>query len=192
MVKFNNFANYLFYRAKTGHPVWIDTPGKIDIKGLTISAKKSDFIRYQIYKVEEILTEMRSRNAPDKAIMINDLSGYSLKLLFTPGMDILIKVLVLLEDNYPETLHKCYVVNSPKIFPIIYEIVKPFLSKRTSGKIKILGSNYKEILVDELGPDCLPETYGGNLSGPDGDPNYSLKICQGGTVPPEYFAEDLV
>ncbi|CAD5117516.1 DgyrCDS6283 [Dimorphilus gyrociliatus] len=177
--------------ARSGHPVWIDIPGKIDIKGLTMSAKKSDFVRYQIYKVEELLADMRSRNSPDQVIMIHDLSGYSLKLLFTPGMDILIKVLVLLEDNYPETLFKCYVVNAPRIFPIIYEIVKPFLSKRTSGKVKILGNNYKEELVAELGPDCLPESYGGNLSGPDGDPEYSLKVCQGGTVPPEFFADDL-
>ena len=42
---------------------------------------------------------------------------------------------------FPETLKKAIIVRPPKIFYIIWSIVKLFLDARTVAKITVLGSN---------------------------------------------------
>ncbi|CAD5113276.1 DgyrCDS2456 [Dimorphilus gyrociliatus] len=178
--------------SKDGYAVWIDVPGKIDIKGLTLSAKKSDMIKYQIYRSEKLFREIQSRDAPDQIILVNDLSDFTLKLLFTPGMDILLHILAILEDNYPEALHICYVINAPKIFPLIFDAVKPLLTNRTKNKIKILGKDWKEELVDKIGEEALPQNWGGSLTDQDGDPYCRSRISLGGSIPTSFYLKDSI
>jgi hypothetical protein len=42
------------------------------------------------------------------------------------------------EGNYPQTLRFCLIVNAPKVFPIAYSLIKPFLPERTRNKIVVL------------------------------------------------------
>ena len=65
------------------------------------------------------------------------------------------------QNFYPEELGCMYLINAPSFFPVLYSICKGFLSQKTQEKIRILGSNYAPVLVEELGADCLPEEYGG-------------------------------
>lgn len=181
---------YPFNRSSDGHAVWIDVPGRIDIKGLTLSAKKSDIIKYQIYRSEKLFKEMQSKGAPDQIILVNDLSEFTLKLLFTPGMNILLQILAILEDNYPEALHICYVINAPKIFPLIFDAVKPLLTNRTKNKIKILGKDWKEELVKKIGHEALPKHWGGSLTDTDGDPYCRSRISLGGSIPTSFYLRD--
>lgn len=47
----------------------------------------------------------------------------------------------LLEENYPETLKFMLIVKATKLFPVGYNLMKPFLSEDTRRKIVVLGSN---------------------------------------------------
>lgn len=40
-------------------------------------------------------------------------------------------------------------------------MVKPWLSKETAGKVEILGSDYKDVLLDLVDPENLPSSLGG-------------------------------
>ena len=40
-------------------------------------------------------------------------------------------------------------------------MVKPWLSKETAGKVDILGSDYKDVLLDLVDPENLPSSLGG-------------------------------
>jgi hypothetical protein len=75
------------------------------------------------------------------------------------------------QNFYPEELGCMYLINAPSFFPVLYSICKGFLSAKTQEKIRILGSNYKPVLVEELGAECLPEEYGGTCK------------CEGGCCP---------
>lgn len=70
------------------------------------------------------------------------------------------------QNNYPETMYKCFVINAPMSFSIIWTIVKGFLNPRTKKKITILGSKYKKKLLEYVDKDQLPEQYGGTCTKP--------------------------
>ncbi len=103
------------------------------------------------------------------------------------------------EANYPEVLKTCYFINTPKIFPIFFAIVKPFLSTRTLNKMEFHGphtNKWMRALQKKIPADILPAHYGGTREGKDefcsdsgiwndGDPlpldYYSLPLHGGGT-----------
>jgi hypothetical protein len=65
------------------------------------------------------------------------------------------------QDYYPETMGRLLVINAPSSFTAIWTVVKPWLAKDTVGKIDILGGNYREVLIDVVGEENLPEGFGG-------------------------------
>ena len=87
---------------------------------------------------------------------------------------------------------KCFSFLAPKIFPVAYNLVKPFMNECTREKIVVLGSkapvsipfqnvvwewstmwyqffagNWKEGLQKYISPDQLPQAYGGTRCEPD-------------------------
>lgn len=91
------------------------------------------------------------------------------------------------EVRYPETLKYVAVINAPKIMPVIWSLVKPLLHEATTKKVKILGGNYKEVLLKLIDADVLPKCYGGNRTDPDGNPRCTTVINQGGMIPKEFY-----
>lgn len=173
---------------KEGCPIWITPSGGLDMKGLTLSAKRSDIIMYNIFRVEETckrLQELEKKTGKHigKVIIIDDFEGFTMKKLFQPGMDLLLKILAIVEANYPELLRVCYVVNAPRWWSLVFNICKPFLSEDTKNKMYILGSDWKEKILQEVDPDQLPEAWGGSISG-------SGEVCIGGDVPSSYYLSD--
>lgn len=56
------------------------------------------------------------------------------------------------------------IVNAPSSFAFIWSVMKPWLSKETAEKVDILGSDYKDVLLDLVDADALPSTLGGNCT----------------------------
>lgn len=175
----------LFSRDKEGRAVWIEPLGRADVKGLMSSASKSDLIRYKIGHCEKIQNILHVQNS-DKDIgglvIIFDLEHFGMKHLWKPALDFYTEILSIYEANYPETLEKTFVINAPRIFPLAYSLVKPFLSEATKRKIHILGSNWKEHLLRYIDEDQLPVHWGGTCTDPDGNPYCKSKISIGGEV----------
>lgn len=51
-----------------------------------------------------------------------------------------------MDANYPELLRLCMIVNAPKVFELIYNILKPLLPKSTSDKIDIYGVSFLVVI----------------------------------------------
>ncbi|KAJ3352174.1 cytosolic factor, phosphatidylinositol/phosphatidylcholine transfer protein [Kappamyces sp. JEL0680] len=66
-----------------------------------------------------------------------------------------------LSQNYPEVLHKLYIINAPLLFSSIWYMVSGLLDPRTVSKITILGSDYMAVLKDVLDPQHLPSLVPG-------------------------------
>lgn len=81
---------------------------------------------------------------------------------------------------------------APKLFPVAYNLIKPFLSEDTRKKIMVLGANWKEVLLKHISPDQLPVEYGGTMTDPDGNPKCKSKINYGGDIPKQYYVRDQV
>lgn len=77
-------------------------------------------------------------------------------------------VVKMLSLNYPEAISKIYIVNHGIAFSALWAVIYPFLSVRTTDKIKFLGAG--EIQA-KIAVDQLPARYGGEAlvrPGPDG------------------------
>jgi len=52
-------------------------------------------------------------------------------------------------------------INAPYTFTTIWAMVKPWLDPSTAKKIKIIGSNYLDVLKKDIDVDQIPVEYGG-------------------------------
>ena len=63
---------------------------------------------------------------------------------------------------------------APKLFTLLWNVIKPVLHKVTVDKVRIFGcdpNEWKAALLEEIEADQLPVIYGGTLTDPkDGDP----------------------
>ena len=94
--------------------------------------------------------------------------------LVFPALDTAIQLVQLYEGNYPELLRRVYVINAPKIFSVLYSMLKPFMHEKTKNKIQIFGHDSKQwrtAIQEDFDPEELPACYGGTKTDPDGNPN---------------------
>ncbi|XP_024422723.1 SEC14-like protein 4 [Desmodus rotundus] len=180
-----------------GCPVWFEIIGNLDPKGLLLSASKQELIRRRIKACELLLheCELQSQKLGRKIetmMMVVDMEGLSLKHLWKPAVEVYQQFFLILDANYPETVKNLIVVRAPKLFPVAFNLVKPFISEETRKKIVILGGNWKQELPKFISPDQLPMEFGGTLTDPDGNPKCLNKIKYGGEVPKSYYLHNQV
>ena len=59
---------------------------------------------------------------------------------------------------------QCFVVNAPMVFSALYAIIKGFLDERTRSKVRIIGANYRPVLLEHIDAENLPEFLGGTCT----------------------------
>lgn len=62
-----------------------------------------------------------------------DLEGLSLRHLWRPGIKALLRMIEVVEDNYPETLGRLLIVRAPRVFPVLWTLVRKSRSLRWEG-----------------------------------------------------------
>jgi|EP01047_Picozoa_sp_COSAG01_P058212 hypothetical protein len=50
------------------------------------------------------------------------------------------------QAHYPETMHKAYILNAPRIFALIWKIIRPVLAERVVARIVIATDSREEEL----------------------------------------------
>lgn len=189
------YPHGMFGKDREFHPVWILATGNIDIRGLLLSVKKSDFLKFLILALEQDEEHMQRLSEKHCKLIhthtvIVDLENFDIKdALWKPAFDLLIHYLRMYEGNYPESLEKAIVINAPRIFSMFYTMVKPFLSEETRKKVEIHGkSGWKEAIHKYIDPDEIPLHWGGNcVDDIDGSAKCLSKVCAGGKVDPSYY-----
>ncbi|KAH9514987.1 hypothetical protein Btru_021600 [Bulinus truncatus] len=180
---------------KEGSPVRVELFGHLDMKGLMYSARKSDMEKVKLRQCEQHLRDWEEMSKKlnrrvDGLVVIFDMEGVSSKMLWRPGLQMYLHLVTLLEDNYPEMLKRMFVINAPRIFPLLYKICRPLISQDTKNKIHVLGSDCASTLLKYIDADQLPAYLGGNKTDPDGNPRCVTLISQGGQVPEEYYMKE--
>ena len=61
-------------------------------------------------------------------------------------------------------LGKVAVINAPSTYAIIWNVMKPWLSKEIASKVDILGSDYKDVLLELIDAENLPTSLGGTCT----------------------------
>ncbi|XP_026995489.1 SEC14-like protein 2 isoform X2 [Tachysurus fulvidraco] len=182
---------------REGSPVWYDIIGPLDPKGLLMSASKQDYIKTKIRDCELLRRECMNQSerlgkAVESITLIYDCEDLGLKHIWKPAVEAYGEILTMFEENYPEGLKRILLIKAPKLFPIAYNLIKPFMCEETRRKIVIVGSNWKEVLQKYVAPDQLPVIYGGTMTDPNGNPYCKTMIKYGGVVPKSYYIKDSV
>ncbi|KAJ8312729.1 hypothetical protein KUTeg_010102 [Tegillarca granosa] len=180
---------------KEGSPIRIELYGRLDIKGIMCSVKKSDLVKIKIKQFEGTVKDWEQQSKKlgrrvDGMTVIVDMDGVGPRMMWSPGMQMHFSLVQMLEDNYPEMLKRLFVIKAPGIFPLLYKLAKPLISEDTKNKIHILGNDYKSTLLKYIDPEELPAFLGGTQTDEDRNPRCVSKICQGGLVPEEYYLEN--
>ena len=86
------------------------------------------------------------------------------KLASRKGMALLKVGAKICQDYYPETMGAAFVVNAPSLFTALYAIIKGFLDERTRSKVRVMGSNYRSVLLEHIDAENLPTFLGGTCT----------------------------
>lgn len=95
---------------------------------------------------------------------IVDLEGLSMRHVWRPGIRALLRIIEVVEANYPETMGRLLIVRAPRVFPVLWTLVSPFIDENTRNKFLIYGGNdYQGSggLVDYIDQKFIPDFLGG-------------------------------
>lgn len=156
-----------------GRPIYIERLGKLDIKALYAITTVERQLQRLVYEYERCLTDRfptcsRAVGHPvETSCTILDLQGVSLTNFYRVK-DYVMAAASIGQDRYPETMGKFYIINAPWAFSSVWGLIKPWLDPVTVAKIDILGSSYKDKLLEQIPKENLPKDLGGEC------------VCQGG------------
>ncbi|KAJ7524436.1 hypothetical protein O6H91_17G005000 [Diphasiastrum complanatum] len=145
--------SYLQGQDKKGHPVLVTFASKHEAN----KGDPEEYKRFLVYSFEKTLAS--APEGVDKFVQIVDLKHLGFKNLDSAAF---IAAFQILQDYYPDTLEKAFMINVPFIFYGLWKIVSPFLEEATRERIIFVdGNKVKETLLNQIDIDQLPVIYGG-------------------------------
>ncbi|KAK8731825.1 hypothetical protein OTU49_007284 [Cherax quadricarinatus] len=168
------------YQDKEGRPLYLLRLGQMDVKGLVKSVGEEGLLKHTLHICEEglRLTEEATVNHGCPVTtwtLLVDLEGLNMRHLWRPGIRTLLKIIEIVEANYPETMSCVLIIRAPRVFPILWTLVSTFIDDNTRSKFLFYGGNDyqgpgglvdympKENIPDFLGGDCKTVVHEGGL-----------------------------
>lgn len=95
--------------------------------------------------------------------------------LWRPAVQALLRIIEVIEANYPETMARLLIVRAPRVFPVIWTLISPFIDEKTRSKFMMYsGTDYLSPggLVDYVPEEFIPDFLGGpcKCDMPEGGP----------------------
>jgi len=123
---------------KQGRP--IICYGIWDVRPFMDAGREKEYIKFVFYVMEKTLAAL---TAPAyQFVAVCDASKVTFShMTHRKAMDVGVETMRAFEANYPEMMHKCTVVNCPKIYYYIFALIKPLMSAHTLAKIELHDGN---------------------------------------------------
>ncbi|KAF4092678.1 hypothetical protein AMELA_G00023480 [Ameiurus melas] len=174
------------YHDKDGLPLYILRLGQMDTKGLVRALGEEFLLRHVLSINEEGL-----RRCEENTIIFGkpiscwtclvDLEGLNMRHLWRPGIKALLRIIEVVEANYPETLGRLLILRAPRVFPVLWTLISPFIDENTRKKFLIYaGNDYQDSggLVDYIDKEFIPDFLGGDCP---------CQVPDGGVVPKSLY-----
>ncbi|XP_045849434.1 SEC14-like protein 5 isoform X3 [Meles meles] len=180
------YAGGWHYQDIDGRPLYILRLGHMDTKGLMKAVGEETLLKHVLSVNEEGQkrcegnTKQFGRPISSWTCLV-DLEGLNMRHLWRPGVKALLRMIEVVEDNYPETLGRLLIVRAPRVFPVLWTLISPFINENTRQKFLIYsGSNYQGPggLVDYLDKEVIPDFLGGECV---------CNVPEGGLVPKSLY-----
>jgi len=159
--------------SRDGSPVIVFPFGKWDVRRAVELGEADKWLRLtdQLYaRGLEAMNKVNEGMSPDghpvsQMIIVVDWRGFSMRQFASmTSMQTMMELCSRFEANYPETIKIVYYLNTPRVFSLIWAIMKPLMAEHTLTKIQIFGNNeakYIPAILKEIAPDQLPIILGG-------------------------------
>uniref|UniRef100_A0A8C8BIN0 SEC14-like protein 1 n=1 Tax=Otus sunia TaxID=257818 RepID=A0A8C8BIN0_9STRI len=174
------YAGGWHHHDKDGRPLYVLRLGQMDTKGLVRALGEEALLRYvsifgENFDAIEIFLFVFIFLKFSSWTCLVDLEGLNMRHLWRPGVKALLRIIEVVEANYPETLGRLLILRAPRVFPVLWTLVSPFIDDNTRKKFLIYaGNDYqgpgglldyidKEIIPDFLGGECMCEVPEGGL-----------------------------
>lgn len=97
-----------------------------------------------------------------KGVGMHMVSPYliSLHFIFSTLITFLKDMTNMTSHNYPETMHRSFVVNVPGVFTSLWNLAKPIMHPRTVKKIVICKGDYLSTLLEDIPIQNIPVYFG--------------------------------
>lgn len=158
---------------KAGRPVYIERLGKVEPSKLMSVTTVERFLKYHVQGFEKAFAEkfpacsVAAKRHIHSTTTILDVHGMNWMSFGKVAHDLVMRMQKIDGDNYPETLHQMFIVNSGNGFKFLWNTAKGFLDPRTTAKIHVLGNKYQSRLLEVIDSSQLPDFLGGTCSCPN-------------------------
>ncbi|KAH7288823.1 hypothetical protein KP509_31G045000 [Ceratopteris richardii] len=158
---------------KEGRPIYIERLGKVEPNKLMHVTTMERYLRYHVLEFERSLNRkfpacsVASKKHINSTTTILDVAGLGLKNLSKTARELLLQIHKIDADNYPETLHRMFIINAGPGFRLLWNSIKGFLDPKTTSKISVLGNKYQSKLLEVIDASQLPDFLGGDCSCPN-------------------------
>jgi hypothetical protein len=155
---------------KEGRPIYIEMLGKIEPNKLLSVTTIDRFLNYHVQQLERLFTEKfpacsaKAGKHIDTVVTILDVNGANWMKMRKLASDVVLRINKIDSDNYPEILHKLFIINASSSFRILWNALKGFIDPRTTEKIQVLGDSYQSTLLEYINKSELPDFLGGACS----------------------------
>uniref|UniRef100_A0A0K0ESX1 Col_cuticle_N domain-containing protein n=1 Tax=Strongyloides stercoralis TaxID=6248 RepID=A0A0K0ESX1_STRER len=162
------FPGSWHYKDKCGRPLYIIRLGHMDVKGILRAVGLNVLTKFILSICEEGLEKTTEATKElGKPIstwtLLVDLEGLSMRHLWRPGVHALLKIIEIVEANYPETMGLVLITRAPRVFPVLWTLISPFINENTRKKFMV---NSNEHIVKDLkkyiDENYLPTFLSGN------------------------------
>jgi len=136
--------------SKEGNPVLIARAGQWDARRIVLSGKMTEGKRVvhkileKCSKLTRDLTAMTKKNIT-QGIAVVDLSGYSIRQhACVQCVPIYIEIVIAFDSYYPQLAKEMILINTPRVFQALFDIVTPVLTDYTRSTLKVFGFDRDE------------------------------------------------
>ncbi|XP_039264841.1 SEC14-like protein 1 isoform X2 [Styela clava] len=182
-----------------GRPLYILRIGQMDTKGLLKALGQDQILKQVLYIMEQGLQKCQEAsdtlNKPMRTHSLRrsstcnisswscivDLEGLNMRHLWRPAVQALLRIIEVIENNYPETMARLLIVRAPRVFPVIWTLISPFIDEKTRSKFMMYsGTDYLGPggLVDYVPKEFIPDFLGGPCE---------CNMSEGGPVPKSLY-----
>lgn len=168
---------------KDNNFLFIECMGLADFDGLMSSVPLAQIIMDRVDRIETLFFKnMRHQEKitgkQSGICLLQDLSGLQIDIhtalnLTTGPYKCLSQFFT---AHYVETIHKFIVINPPSFIYYLYKVLRPFIPKKTSEKVIIMGHDWKTEILQYIDKQNLPAHWGGDLVDENGDPMCRSKV----------------
>jgi len=153
-----------------GEPIFIQMLGQLKINDINRILPEPLLTKYIVYKLNELEKDIfpkcsaKYKHTINKVFCIVDLLGLTTSLMNKKILNFVMKQMNIVINYFPGILGGLYFVNTGLIFRGIWATCKYLYDVQTRNRIKLLGFQYKNELLNKVRAENLPKFIGGQCN----------------------------